>query len=652
MKLRSLLGLTLVGTVLAAGSFVSIDQRQSRATSVVDFGHVGPVAVAAWGEAALTPTTMIPLSSELEMTFGFRTDRAELERRAIAVSDPKSPEYGKYESIAKNARELNASDQKVEAFTNWMTAHNVHGKVDPTHSYATANVPLSVLQVMMNATYGAYAVAGVPAGFVALTPTTAVDSLVSPLDEVIDRVAGATVIWNTTSNTQVPTSVSPESNVGNFSPTSAPVFQPAYGGTPWRTGSPTDACAAADSVAPLGFPMGLSPAQLRTANGIDRLWDAGFRGKGARIAILDFNTYLPSDITEWRDCFGLHGTPVTNHLIGTPVFNAAASDETTLDIQTVLSLAPEADRIDWFGVEPTATSLMGQYLQLFTAPLHAALTGGIAPDALTASFGNCEVDMAENDPAFEVGLSIFDQMLATAVASGIGAFVSSGDTGSTGCYPNGPGTPNNTISAQFPASSRWVTAVGGTNLTLSTDNRIVSSGVWNDRYFHINPLPQNEIIGSGSGGLSLYERRQSWQPRFGAGTHRPVPDISAFADELPGYFLFYQGAWGAVGGTSASAPFTATAFALQSTARVAHGGSRLGFVAPLLYQIAENGGADAERAILDITLGNNDAHEVGVYRATVGYDMASGLGTVRHDGLYDILNPIRPEEPVEPKFTG
>ncbi|CAB4617512.1 MAG: hypothetical protein F2597_02390 [Actinobacteria bacterium] len=121
---------------------------------------------------------------------------------------------------------------------------------------------------------------------------------------------------------------------------------------------------------------------------------------------------------------------------------------------------------------------------------------------------------------------------------------------------------------------------------------------------------------------------------------------------MPGYFLFYQGAWGAVGGTSASAPFTATAFALQSTARVAHGGSRLGFVAPLLYQIAENGGADAERAILDITLGNNDAHEVGVYRATVGYDMASGLGTVRHDGLYDILNPIRPEEPVEPKFTG
>jgi len=398
--------------------------------------------------------------------------------------------------------------------------------------------------------------------------------------------------------------------------------------------------------------MGLSPAQLRTANGIDRLWDAGFRGKGARIAILDFNTYLPSDIAGWRECFGLQGTPVTDHLIGSPVFDAATSDETTLDIQTVVSLAPEAERIDWFGVEPTAATVMGQFLQLFTAPLDAELTGGVAPDVLTASFGSCEVNFAENDPAFEVELSIFDQMLATAAASGIGAFVSSGDTGSTGCYPNGAGTPDDTISAQFPGSSRWVTAVGGTNLTLSADNKIVSSGVWNDRHFYINPIPQNGIIGSGGGGLSLYVRRQPWQPQIGAGTHRPLPDISAFADQYPGYFLFYQGVWRAVGGTSASTPLTAAAFALQSSARVAHGGARLGFVAPLLYQIAENGGADAERAILDITLGDNDAHEVGVYPATVGFDMASGLGTVKHDGLYDILNPIRPEEPVEPKFTG
>ena len=648
MKLRKMLLALLLTAFVASGLALSVDQRESRATTLVEFGHVGPVDVASWGQTALTPTTMISLASELSMTFGFRADRRALDDRALAVSDPASPEYGQYESVARNAARYNASDENLAVFTNWMAGQNVQVTVDPTRTYATAMVPLSVLQQMMGATYGAYSLAGAPSNVIALTPTTAVNTLVSPLDGVLDRVAGATVVWDTTTHSQAPLSVASESNI-SYAPSTTAFVQPAFGGTPSRTGTPVDACAGANAVAPFGFPMGISPAQLRTAYGIDHLWDAGFRGKGARIAVVDFTTYLPADIDEWRNCFGLQGTPVTDHLIGTPVFDPATSDETTLDIETVISIAPDADRIDWFGVEGTAPTVMGQYLQLFTPAMDASLTGGVAPDVITASFGSCEVNLAESDPAFEVELSIFNQMMATGAASGIGTFVSSGDTGSTGCYPNGAGTPDDTVSVEFPAVSRWVTAVGGTSLTLAADNHIVSSGVWNDRYFFVNSLPQNDIIGSGGGGLSLYERRQPWQPQIGSGTFRPVPDISAFADEFPGYFLYYQGAWLSVGGTSASAPLTAAAFALQSSARVAHGKPRLGLVAPLLYAIAEKGGADAERTILDITLGNNDAHEVGVYPATSGYDLASGLGSVRHDALYELLNQT---EPAVPKFTG
>ena len=643
-----MLGMAIIGTLVATGLAVSADQRVGEASTVVEFGHVGPVDVAAWGQEVLSPTTMVSLSNELPMTFGFRADRHALEEHAIAVSDPTSPEYGNYETVARNGALYNGSDAELVVFSDWMTAHNVSFHIDPTRTYATAMVPISVLQLMMGATYGAYSMASAPPNYVVLTPTTAITTLLSPLDGVIDRVAGATVIWDTSSNSLLPLSTPPEPAIA-YAPMTAPLVQPAFGGTPSRTGTPTDACAAADAVAPFGFPMGLSPAQVRAAYGVDHLWDEGFRGKGARIAVVDFATYLESDITEWRNCFGLAGTPVTNHLIGNPVFDPGSSDETTLDIQTVISLAPEADRIDWFGVEPTAGTVMGQYLQMFNAPLDAALTGGVAPDVITASFGNCEVNLDENDPAFAVELSLFDQMMATATASGIGAFVSTGDTGSTGCFPNGPGTPDDTISANFPSVSRWVTAVGGTSLTLSQDNHIVTSGVWNDRYFHVNPLPQDAIIGSGGGGLSTFELRQQWQPRIGSGTYRPVPDISAFADEFPGYFLYYQGVWLPVGGTSASAPLTAAAFALQSSARAAHGKPRLGLVTPLLYELAANGGADAQKVILDITLGNNDAHMVGVYPATDGYDLASGLGSVRHDELFDLLNP---KDPLTPKFTG
>lgn len=649
MKFRTLLLATLMAAMVASGLVVSVDQGVGRASSVVHFGAVGPVDVTVWGQTSLTPTTMVSLTTEIALTFGLRTDRASLEAHAIAVSDPKSADYGKFDSVATTGARFNASDQALSTIENWFASHNVQIAIDATRSYATASVPLSVVEQMIGTTYGTYAAAGVPQNLVLLTPTAAVSTLVSPLHEVIDRVAGATALWDTTSNSQSPLAVPPESDLTHYSPSSVSSLQPAFGGTPERTGTFVDGCAAAESVSPLGFPMGLSPAQLRTAYGIDHLWNAGYRGRGARIAVLDFNGYLHSDIDVWRDCFGLAGTPVTDHIVGSPGFDPGVSDETTLDIQTVISFAPDADRIDWFGVEGSATTLIGQYLQLFSAPLDASKTGGVAPDVLTASFGNCETNLFEDDPSYLVGISIFDQVLATAVASGIGAFASTGDTGSTGCYPNGPGTPNNTVAPQFPALSRWITAVGGTNLTLGEDNRIVSSGVWNDRWYSPTPLPQDGIIGSGGGGLSQYERRQPWQPMIGTGLHRPIPDISAFADEYPGYFLYYQGQWMAVGGTSASTPFSATAFALQSSARVAQGRTKLGFVAPLLHQLASSGDGYASRAIVDVVLGNNDAHLVGVYPAVEGYDLASGLGWVDHGVLFELLNRT---DPSVPKFTG
>ncbi len=642
---------TLLAIFLLAGLFVGSLTGLSRpvsATQIVDFGVVGPVNAAAWAQDTLTPTSMIPLSTPLPMVLGFRSDRSALEHRALEVSDPTSPRYGEYRPVAENAAIYNATDAQVALVVNWFAARSVSVDVDATRAFATASVPISVVQQMLGATIGAYALAQAPANLVLLTPSTVVTTLVDSLDEAIDRVGGVTLLWDTSSNQQFVPAQEPQPGLTEFQPSSLQV-QPAAGGTPWRTGTATEACAAAESLTPgdPAYRIGLSPAQLRTAYGIDHLWDDGHRGKGARISIVDFATYLPADIDAWRNCFGLHGTPVTNHLIGNPVFDPASSDETTLDIQTVLSIAPEADRIDWFGVEPTLPTLVGQYLQLFAAPMDASRTGGVATDVITASFGNCESAAFQGDPAYQLMIGLFDQVVATGVVSGIGSFVSSGDTGSTGCYPNGPGAPNLAVEAQFPASSRWVTAVGGTNLTLTADNHIASSGVWNDRNFFIAPLPQIGIIGSGGGGVSQQFARQPWEPQVGSGQYRPVPDVAAFADEFPGYFLAYQGQWMTVGGTSASTPLTAASFALQSAARAANGGKRLGFVAPLLHKLA-NGTAEERRTIVDVVLGDNDAHLVGVYSAQTGYDLASGLGWVDHGELYALLNTNR----AAPKFAG
>jgi hypothetical protein len=62
----------------------------------------------------------------------------------------------------------------------------------------------------------------------------------------------------------------------------------------------------------------------------------------------------------------------------------------------------------------------------------------------------------------------------------------------------------------------------------------------------------------------------------------------------------------------------------------------------------------ASGILVDVVLGDNDPHGVGVYDATPGYDLASGLGWVRQDALFDYLGRSGrdPVDPVPPAFAG
>ena len=83
----------------------------------------------------------------------------------------------------------------------------------------------------------------------------------------------------------------------------------------------------------------------------------------------------------------------------------------------------------------------------------------------------------------------------------------------------------------LPSSSPYVTAVGGTNLELTKQNRIKREIVWNDL-----PIQPG---GGGGGGSIVSPHRPWWQAgikRYGTG--RIVPDIAALADIYPGYAYY------------------------------------------------------------------------------------------------------------------
>ena len=138
-----------------------------------------------------------------------------------------------------------------------------------------------------------------------------------------------------------------------------------------------------------------------------------------------------------------------------------------------------------------------------------------------------------------------------------------------------------------------------------------------------------------------------------SGYCRQSPDISLVADPATGYPIFCSSqiscagqGWMAIGGTSAAAPLMAAITADMNEYSQAHGGQRLGFANPFFYQTF----ATTPSAFHDITDGSNDVTGgyLGLYPATDGYDMASGLGSIDADALAQSLvgysqNPTYPE---------
>lgn len=154
---------------------------------------------------------------------------------------------------------------------------------------------------------------------------------------------------------------------------------------------------------------------------------------------------------------------------------------------------------------------------------------------------------------------------------------------------------------EYPAASRYVTAVGGTTLTLNSNN-----------------TRKNETVWSGAGsGCSAYEGKPSWQ-KDSRCIRRTVADVAADANPNTGAAIYdtvrYQGAsgWFQVGGTSLASPIIASTYALAGNAPSTIDGSYPYSHTTYLY---------------DVTAGSNGSSDTYLSQGTVGYDGPTGNGT-------------------------
>jgi kumamolisin len=597
-----------------------------------------------WGDLDLSQMVEVgDADPATAMTFyvGMVTDVDGLTAFARAVSDPASSSYGGYLSVAEVADRFGASSATQAAVVQHFAGMGIAATVDPTGVYATVTMTLAAAE----ATFGADWRVVTPAtgffnGLNFLYPATT-PVLPAGLQGMITRVHGAVVQYSGS------VSVVAEPEPVEALPALA---LNAGGGTAYRTGT-ASGCAEGSQISEDGYYFGVTPSQLLEAYGIDSLQSLGLQGQGTRVAIIDDALYEPAWLEGYRACFGLgDATAVTPHVIGSPDMSEA--DETILDLSVMSFVAPKVDRFDVFMVEPTldpgVIDMPGQMIAMFGAPLDASQTGGEAPDVISASFGACEA-MQMFFQGKTAAVSIMESVLASAAAAGVSYLVATGDSGSSACLhalsflPLPPDPAETVLSAQYPSTSAWVTAVGGTNLTLDGDNEIVSSGVWNDQAYE--PVAPQYL--AGTGGTSTMVARP-WYQGSGvpAGSMRVVPDVAAFADALPGYSILGPspapapvpdpGVWQAIGGTSAATPLLAGAALLLDQLAVQRGQPTLGLLNPLLYALAAGGTS----SILDITLSDDDLFDVGCCTATEGFDLSTGWGSPLIDRLAGALaNP-------------
>jgi kumamolisin len=584
-------------------------------------------ALAATPTAGATRIGSAPANQRITIDLPLAAHEAALERFAMEVATPGTPQYGHDESIAALSRRFGASSAaRARVLTVLHRAGATGVRIDVTGLFARATLGVAAVQRLFGTDLGEFRTASA-ARYVA--PSGAV-SIPADLRGAVTDVIGL--------NTQ------PLFSTGQIAPALSDAFARAMpsvressadsnvvSGYQTRTGTATG-CKRA--LAGLGF----TPNQYLSAYDLSSLQAAGIRGQGERVALIEIDGFSFSDLRGFANCFGLPTPAIKGFLVGLSK-PLAPGPEATLDLEVLNAAAPALKQVDVYESGPTA----GDVLASLTAPLS---NSGSKPDVISASLGACETQTVESIGMD--GLDVIEGALADAAASGISVLAASGDNGSSACEANdGSIEPEEAVS--YPASSPFVTGVGGTQVILNAANAITQQIVWND-----GPT----VLHAGGGGPSTVFAKPAYQSGETLSAKRGVPDVSLLADVSPGYEIYctvkrvcvdkaHTDPWTQVGGTSAASPLLAGGLALVDQYLRRAGRQDVGLANPLLYQI--DALPSAGGVISDVTLNGNDLGAYlgagvgfGCCQAGPGYDLASGLGSVDVGKLAAVAGAIVP----------
>lgn len=358
-------------------------------------------------------------------------------------------------------------------------------------------------------------------------------------------------------------------------------------------------------------------------------------GTGQTIGIIELGGgFRPDDLEVYFTKLGL---PIPNVIpvsvdgaTNSPSNSDSDDGEVVLDIQVASACAPGAKIVVYFTKNDRASH---GFIDALSKAIHDRENN---PSVISISWGGTE-DIKPT--GFQ---KQFDQLLQEAAMLGVTVCVASGDDGAADA---GPRAWDGKAHVDFPASSPFALACGGTRLR-AQGNTIAHEAIWNQNKADLSTdAGPDGSFGSGGGGVSGAFPLPPYQKGVSVPLSlnpvgfkgRGVPDVCGAGDPATGYNVRVDGDEFSLGGTSAVAPLWAGLIARINQKL----GGRVGFINPQIYSLLPDSGA-----FNDVDAGDNRCsfkkfHKIG-YDASAGWDACSGLGSPNGTILGQLLKSATP----------
>uniref|UniRef100_A0A8C5HK35 Tripeptidyl-peptidase 1 n=1 Tax=Gouania willdenowi TaxID=441366 RepID=A0A8C5HK35_GOUWI len=515
-------------------------------------------------------------TQELELTFALKQQNIDLlEKILLLVSDPDSPQYGKHLSLQEVADLVRPSELTQKLVRGWLQSHGITNcSTVHTRDFLQCSMTSAVAETLLpGSRFYRYVREGQ-----SVIRSSAPYSVHSEVQQHLDFVGGLHRL-----------------------PPKGP------------------SVSTEQQSSKAGFHLGVTPSILRERYNLTSHDVGSAENNSQAVAQFLEQYYHPADLAEFMGMFGgsFEHLSQVDKVIGTQGAGKAGL-EASLDVEYIMSTG--ANISTWFFTNPGRHESQEPFLQWMVLLSNMS----DLPWVHTISYGDDEDSLSTS-----YMMRINAEFMKAGVR-GISLLFASGDSGA-GCRHMGKG--QNCFRPSFPASSPYVTTVGGTSfknpfkVTYEVTDYISGGG-----FSNVFEMPDYQVTA-----VKKYLQTAAAdlppQAYFNV-SGRAYPDIAALSDN---YWVVSNRVpipW--VSGTSASTPVVGGMLSLINDQRLLKGLPTLGFLNPRLYKLQG-------RALFDVTEGCHlsclDEQVQGKgFCAAPSWDPVTGWGTPDFASLQGFLS--------------